>query len=294
MDCPAIEPDNLETHVDHDGIVCIPAVRSEEEASVRLRSLLADAYGPEWVSQKQLGLLADANFRGKNYELWLRDGFFEQHCALFHQRPFIWQIWDGLPDGFSALVNYHELAAPNRQGNLLLQKLTYSYIGEWIDEQRKAAKAEVEGADKRIEAAVHLRSELEKIILGNPPFDIFVRWKPLHEQAIGWNPDVNDGVRVNIRPFFMARTLGARNKNSCILRVTPKIKWDKDRGKEPMRSKDDFPWFWGWDQRTTDFQGGTKFDGNRWNDLHYSRDFKQEARTTRIKASTQQSPGNNK
>ena len=35
-----------------------------------------------------------------------------------------------------------------------------------------------------------------------------------------------------------------RGRNTCILRVTPKIKWDKDRGKEPQRPKSDFPWFW--------------------------------------------------
>ena len=36
-----------------------------------------------------------------------------------------------------------------------------------------------------------------------PPTDIFVRWKTtgLH-RPIGWNPDLNDGVRLNIRPFY--------------------------------------------------------------------------------------------
>ena len=41
---------------------------------------------------------------GKTLDDWLRDGFFEQHCELFHQRPFVWHIWDGRRDGFHALA----------------------------------------------------------------------------------------------------------------------------------------------------------------------------------------------
>jgi hypothetical protein len=136
----------------------------------------------------------------------------------------------------------------------------------------------VEGADGRVAAAEHLKRELEKILEGEPPYDIFVRWKPLHQQPVGWEPDIDDGVRVNIRPFMTAKPLNARGKNACILRVAPKIKWDKDRGKEPTREKADFPWFWGWDESTQDFAGGKEFDGNRWNDLHYSRAVKLAAR----------------
>jgi hypothetical protein len=58
----------------------------------------------------------------------------------------------------------------------------------------------------------------------------------------------------------------------------PKIKWEKDRGKEPQRPREDFPWFWGWNESTVNFGGAKTFDGNRWNDLHYSRSFKEAAR----------------
>jgi hypothetical protein len=83
---------------------------------------------------------------------------------------------------------------------------------------------------------------------------------------------------MNIRPFLFTKPLGARGKNACILRVTPKIKWDKDRGQEPSREKGKFPWFWGWDGKTQDYAGGNVFDGNRWNDLHYTRAAKEAAR----------------
>ncbi len=278
-DCPALDPDGLEHHPDDDGIVCLTPLRGEASAADRLRALLAEAFGGEWSAAKQNELLADAGFTGKSLEDWLRDGFFEKHCEIFHQRPFIWHVWDGLRNGFSALVNYHKLAARNGEGRRALEKLLYTYLGDWIDRQRADQKNDVEGADARVAAAEHLKRELENILQGEPPYDIFVRWKALHEQPIGWEPDLNDGVRSNIRPFMTARPLSARAKNACILRVTPKnIKWDKDRGKEPYRDKEGFPWFWGWDGETNDFAGGKAFDGNRWNDLHYSRTFKQAAR----------------
>jgi hypothetical protein len=164
---------------------------------------------------------------------------------LFHQRPFIWHIWDGLKGGFSALVNYHRLAAGDGAGKRTLDKLILHLPRRLDRRPRKAQKADVEGADARLTAAEHLQVQLKLILEGEPPFDLFVRWKPLHEQPIGWNPDINDGVRLNIRPFITAKPLNARGKNACILRSMPKgIKWEKDRGKEPQRAKADFPWFW--------------------------------------------------
>ena len=283
VDCPAVGTDNLERHADEDGIVCLSALKGESPAEQRLNALLADAFGADWSAAKLASLLAEAGFAGKSLDDWLRDGFFEQHCALFQNRPFIWHIWDGRRDGFQALVNYHRLAAPGGEGRRTLEKLIYSYLGDWIDRQRSDQKASVEGADGRLAAAEHLRSELTKILEGEPPYDVFVRWKPLFQQPIGWEPYINDGVRMNIRPFMTARPLGARAKTACILRTPPKsLKWDKDRGKEPTREKEDYPWFWGWDAEDAacpiDFAGGPKFDGNRWNDLHYSSSFKQAAR----------------
>lgn len=274
--------DGLERHADADGIVCLTATKGEAPAAGRLNALLSEAFGAKWSAAKLASLLSQNGFAGKTLDDWLRDGFFEQHCALFHQRPFVWHIWDGRRDGFHALVNYHRLAAPNGEGRRTLEKLIYSYLGDWTQRQRAEQKAGIEGADARLAAAVHLRAELIRILEGEPPYDIFVRWKPLHQQPIGWEPDINDGVRLNIRPFMTARPLAARAKGACILRCVPRIKWDKDRGKEPSRNREDYPWFWGWNpdnpNLAIDFAAGTAFDGNRWNDLHYTRAAKEVAR----------------
>jgi hypothetical protein len=276
--CSPLAADNIEKLGDDDGIVCLTAIKGEPTAYERIVQVLARTLGAEWSAAKLASLLSEAGYAGKSLDDWLRDGFFAQHCELFHQRPFIWHIWDGRRDGFHALVNYHRLAAPNGEGRRTLEKLIYSYLGDWIDRQRADQTAGVEGADARLAHAEHLKAELIKILEGEPPYDIFVRWKPLHDQPIGWDPNINDGVRMNIRPFITARPLNARGANACILRATPKIKWDKDRGKEPNRDKADYPWFWGWDEESSDFIGAATFDGNRWNDLHYSRAVKQAAR----------------
>jgi hypothetical protein len=262
-DSPALDPDGLETLADVDGIVPISPAKGEGPGAERLRELLARAYGKDWNATRQEELLAQVHYGGASLEDWLRNGFFEQHCALFHHRPFIWHVWDGLKNGFSALVNYHKLTYAN------LEKLTYAYLGDWIRRQQAAVDAGEAGSDARLEAAKKLQAKLKLILEGEPPFDIFVRWKPLSQQAIGWHPDLNDGVRMNIRPFATAD----------ILRKRVKIKWDKDRGKEPARDKQEFPWFWGWDEEKQDFAGvGTEPDGNRWNDCHYTNAIKRKAR----------------
>ena len=70
-----------------------------------------------------------------------------------------------------------------------------------------------------------------------------MRWKELHEQPVGWEPDLNDGVRLNIRPFVEAG----------VLRSPFNIHWRKDRGKNPDGSE-------------------------RHNDIHLSLSEKREAR----------------
>lgn len=296
-DCPVLEPDGLEDLADDDGIVCLAPVRGEASAVERLRKVLATAWGQEWSAAKERELLLAAAVDNKakkpkpDLESWLRSSFFSEHCQLFQGRPFIWQVWDGNPQGFSALVNYHKLAASNGKGRKSLEQLTFTYLGDWIDRQKLDQAEDVNGADDRLAAALNLQDQLKKILNGEPPYDIFVRWKPLHQQPIGWDPDINDGVKLNIRPFIQAQLRKNGKAGAGVLRAKPgTIKWSKDHGNETMRSKDDFPWFWNWDDNdhtlATDFgapipgapPAGDSFDGNRWNDLHYTRAAKEAAR----------------
>jgi hypothetical protein len=234
---PDQRDDALTPLADEDGILCLPSVAGEAPVAERLRGLLAEAYGDDWSLEQQRSLLADVDFEGRGLHEWLRDGFFIQHCKLFGNRPFIWHIWDRRRDGFNALVNYHKLDYAR------LQRLIYTYLGDWIRTQEAEVGQDVSGAEGRLVAALELKEKLEAILDGEPPYDIYVRWKEPHEQPIGWNPDLNDGVRLNIRPFVKAG----------VLRRKFTIHWRKDRGKNP--------------------------DGSvRLNDLHFTRAEKQAAR----------------
>lgn len=217
---------DLDGLIDDDGIVCLPAVRGEQAAETRLRALLAKAFGSDWSAAREAQLLKDAGCDGLPLSLWLRDKFFEQHVARFHKRPFIWHVWDGHKEGFSALVNYHLLTREK------LNTLINLYLGDWITQQRRAIAAGNPDASLKLDKAEALKAKLETILEGEPPYDIFVRWKPLHQQPLGWDPDINDGVRINIRPFVEAE----------VLRIPARkigIKWEVDRGKDVPSA----PWF---------------------------------------------------
>jgi len=234
---------SLDSHVDDDGIVCLSPVRGEKAAHERLLALLIDAWETvepgSWKSSVLDKLLADVDCAGTGLDVWLREKFFEQHAKRFQHRPFVWHVWDGLKDGFSALVNYHLLDAKN------LERLIHTYLGDWIRIQEAGAANGMDGAQIRLAAACQLKTKLEAILEGDAPFDVFVRWKPLDQQSIGWNPDLNDGVRMNIRPFMAAEVLRHNKKPKL------NISWDKDRGKDVVSA----PWF-------------HKFDGERINDHH--------------------------
>ena len=249
---------------DEDGIVCVSPVRGEASAGERLLSYLAESFGDAWNDGVLTRLLTEVGAR--TLDDWLRRRFFEQHCKLFHNRPFVWHIWDGRRDGFHALVNYHKLAASDGQGRQLLESLTYSYLGDWITRQRDGVTRGDAGAEGRLDAALELQQRLVAIREGEPPFDIFVRWKPIDQQPIGWEPDINDGVRINIRPFMADDIRGGR-RGAGILRSKPKIHWRKDRGREPAKEADRYPWFW----------SNGAFTGDRVNDVHLSPERKRYA-----------------
>lgn len=237
---------------ENDGLLGVPAVAGEKPLVDRLRACLAAAFGAEWSDTLEHRLVAEADevldkkaAKDGSLEAWLRDRAFRQHCALFGQRPFIWHIWDGLKDGFSIFVHYH------RFNQAALRKLTYTLLGDWL------ARAKAENNALRYEKGRELQQLLEKVLEGEKPFDIFVRWKSLAQQPLGWEPNLDDGVRMNIRPFVEAG----------VLRETPRINWNKDRGTDVPSA----PWY----DKFLDEKGNK---GQRINDHHTTLAEKRAAR----------------
>ena len=222
---------------DNDGLISVSAVAGERPLADRLRTYLAAAFGSDWSDALERRLVAEADetldkkpARDSSLEAWVRDRAFRQHCALFGQRPFLWHISDGLKDGFSVFAHYHRFDQAN------LRKLTYTLLGDWL------ARAKAENNALHYEKGRELQQELEKILEGEKPYDIFVRWKPLAQQPLGWDPDLDDGVRQNIRPFILA---------GLLTHDLSKILKGKDRGKDVPST----PWY-------------DVFNGERRNDHH--------------------------
>ena len=113
----------------------------------------------------------------------------------------------------------------------------------------------IDGAQTWLAVAQDLKRRLEFILESQPPYDICVRGKSLAEQPIDWNPDLNDVVCLNIRPFMAAEVL--RHNKKPRLNIT----WDKDRGKDVAIA----PWF-------------KVFKGDRINDHHLTLSEKLAAR----------------
>ena len=237
---------------DNDGLLGVPTVAGEKPLADRLRAYLAAAFDSEWSDALERRLVTEANevldkkdARDSSLETWVRDRAFRQHCALFGQRPFLWHISDGLKDGFSVFVHYHRFDQAN------LRKLTYTLLGDWL------ARANAENNALRYEKGRELQQKLEKILEGENPYDIYVRWKSLAQQPLGWDPDLDDGVRQNIRPFVMAGVL---------TRDLSKILKGKDRGQDVASA----PWH-------------DVFNGERRNDHHTTLAEKRAAREAAAK-----------
>ena len=244
---------------DVDGVLLLHATGTGRPLADRLRALLVAAYGDKITPAREAKLVRAADVlldkkeaRDATLEGWLRDRAFRQHCVLFHQRPFLWQVWDGGKSGFSVFLHYHRL------DRATLEKLTYTLLGDWT------ARMKAEGWTAQEGWALQLRQRLVVILNGEKPHDIFVRWKPLGRQPVGWEPDLDDGVRLNIRPFIKAG----------VLREVPKgIQWNKDRGTDPSSA----PWYHlGPIVRDKDGKPGKS--GDRINDHHLTLAEKRAAR----------------
>jgi len=210
---------------DADGLLPLVACGGEAPLADRLRDFLRAAFSDAWSADFETRLVTEADAKlGSTTKRsvatindWLHTRAFAQHVKLFQHRPFLWHVWDGRDDGFGAFAHYHRL------GRAGLEKLTFTLIGDWI------ARNDADGDTGRSESARALQTQLRAVLDGEAPYDIFVRWKSLAQQPIGWDPDLDDGVRMNIRPLVEAG----------VLRAPVNVHWRKDRGNDVSSA----PWF---------------------------------------------------
>lgn len=199
---PAMDPDLI----DADGIIPLVPCDDQPTAEQRLRTLLERRFGQEGAARSL------EEFRvwvGRDLGEWLRRDFFPRHVKQFKYRPIAWHLTS--PEGtFQALVLYHRLSRET------LQRLRDIYAGALVVRLR----GELEGAQGqaaqdirfRIEDVEEFRERIRAIEEGRElRHRIRCRWKgELETGRPGpYAPDIDDGVKVNIRPFQETGLLAA-------------------------------------------------------------------------------------
>src|SRR5690606_23497280 len=119
----------------------------EASASDRIRENIITIWGDDYDGSTLSNLMEQEGSNKRDLESYLREDYFGHHCKLFNNRPFIWHIWDGRKDGFAALVNYHKL------DRATLEKVIYTYLGDWINQCELKMQNNVGGADGLFSAA---------------------------------------------------------------------------------------------------------------------------------------------
>lgn len=211
---------------DADGLVPFAPLSGETSLLDRVHEELAALFPGQDVNQVEIEIANELKRSVKGYRpaasigAWLENVYFYYHAALYRKRPIVWHVASSQGTGrfaFGALCHYHRFDA-NR-----MAKLRGGYLRDAIETfRREAALAGREGrADERIELQARLEEaqaldgKLQAVQEGHCEgpeggdwdYRILTPWKSADERPKGWNPDVDDGVKVNIAPLQKAGVL---------------------------------------------------------------------------------------
>ncbi len=209
---------------DEDGIVPFMATGGETALIDRVRAELSTLFPDQDINQVEVDITNELKRKVKGYRRvesireWLEDVFFAYHVSLYKKRPILWHIASSEGRGafaFGALAHYHKFDHDR------LAKLRGGYLrGAIAHFRREAGLADQDGRTEdrqewqdKLEEAQTLDQRLQWVqegADGHPaPGDCRIRtpWKSDDELPDGWQPDLDDGVAVNILPLQTAGVL---------------------------------------------------------------------------------------
>ena len=211
---------------DEDGIVPIMRVAGETSLADRVHRELEALFPTLDVGHVEAEIANELKKNVKGYRRtsgiaeWLEDCFFPFHCSMYKKRPIIWHIASGQgtsPCAFGALVHYHRFDK-NRMAQLRSQYLrdameTFRREAALADKDRRTSARQDWQA--RLEEAQELDRRLQRVQEGyhdgrdggDTDYRILTPWKAPDERPNGWEPDLDDGVKVNIEPLQKAGVL---------------------------------------------------------------------------------------
>jgi hypothetical protein len=216
---------------DNAGLVSLESVAQEQPLLERVRAKLAGFFPEQDPHTLEIEIVNELKKRVKGYpraeslQEWLTDRFFDFHCGLYQQRPILWHLassQDAADPAFSVIVAYH------RFDHDLLAKLRSVHVRDRMTTlRREAAQA---GKDNREDDRLQLLAALEEVESfdrklarlqeghhsgtegGDQDYRILTPWKKPQERPKGWQPDIDDGVKVNIAPLARLGLLRIKNK----------------------------------------------------------------------------------
>jgi hypothetical protein len=211
---------------DDEAIVPFGAVSGKPRLVDRVRHELEGFFPGRDANQVEIEIVNELKRPIKGYrrcaslEEWLDNVFFEYHCGLYKSRPIFWHIASAQGTAsfaFGVLVHYHRF---DRDG---MAKLRATYLRDAIEGfRREAGLADKAGrTDERMDwqAKVEEVQALDQKLRwiqeghhdgpegGDHDYRILTPWKSPSERPQGWDPDLDDGVKVNIAPFEKAGAL---------------------------------------------------------------------------------------
>ena len=208
--------------IDEDGIIPLTPGTGDETLIQVMRRHLDAEFSPERGPDVEVEAGSILGWRkgdawGKHkpttLERWFEREFFKRHVSQFKRRPIAWHLTS--PKGtFQAIVYYHKF---DKNRLTLLRARYVREVMEGLRRQLGEIKAQGLGTgDWGLDrAALGRMAKLEEQLEDVQEFDrrlglllggrtrearIWCPWKSPAEQPVGWDPDINDGVRVNIAP----------------------------------------------------------------------------------------------
>jgi len=208
---------------EEEGIVCLQRVAHQPTLIERVRHELAANFPSQDPSTVETEVVNEIKKKTRGYHRteslgeWLHDAFFEFHNDLYQQRPILWHLASSQArnePGFSCVVHAHRFDAD------ALAKIRSVHIRDRITTlRREAAQAGQDGKESDRIDLLLLAEEVEaydvKLKLlqegahsgsegGEHDFRILTPWKKPIDRPRGWQPDLDDGIKVNLGP--LART----------------------------------------------------------------------------------------
>ncbi|MCI0628303.1 MAG: BREX-1 system adenine-specific DNA-methyltransferase PglX [Acidobacteria bacterium] len=201
---------------DEDGIVPFLHVSGETPLLDRVHAEFAKLFPGRDVNEVEVEIVNELKRKVNGYRRvesireWLENVYFTYQASLYKERPIFWHIASKQGKSraaFAALVHYHRFDKDQ------LAKLRGIYLREALGVfRREAALAAQEGRAEdrlewqgKVEEAEELDRRLQRVqegfLQGAEDYRILTPWKTERERPKGWDPDINDGVKINIEPL---------------------------------------------------------------------------------------------